>query len=110
MPADSFTVTRFTGNLLAPSIACGRGVLIVTGNLTPANGFSWDGIVLAGYVVTTNNNFTINGLVVGGLDGAGLLTDYDDNTYIYHHRCNAFKAGKRLSHFKPVGSTWWESM
>ena len=110
LPADSFTVTRFTGNLLAPSAACGRGVLIVTGDLTPANNFTWDGIVLAGYMVSTYNAYTINGMLVGGLNGLGAQTRFRDQAYIYHNRCNAFKAGKRLSHFIPVGSTWWESM
>ena len=31
LPADSFTVTRFNGNLTTPASPCGRGVLIVTG-------------------------------------------------------------------------------
>ena len=105
LPSDSFTVTRFTGNLWAPSTACGRGVLIVTGDLTPANGFSWDGIVLAGYMVSTFNNFTIEGLVVGGLDGMGVQTNYNNDTHLHYDRCKAFQAGKRLSHFQPVGST-----
>ena len=110
LPADSFTVTRFTGNLFAPSTACGRGTLIVGDTLTPAHGFTWDGIILAGYVVSTSNDFRVDGLVVGGLNGLGAETRYNDGTYIYHNRCMAFKAGKRLSHFQPVGSTWWESM
>ena len=76
----------------------------------PAIGFSWDGIILAGYVVSTFNDFTVDGLVVGGLNGLGVETRYNNLTYIYHNRCMAFKAGKRLSHFQPMGSTWWESM
>ncbi|MCH7932489.1 MAG: hypothetical protein IIC36_00710 [Gemmatimonadetes bacterium] len=110
LPADSFTVTRFNGNLSAPSSVCGQGVLIVTGDFTGGDGFQWDGILLAGHIVTTNNNYRIDGLVVGGLDGNGTLTRLDDNTHIDYHRCYAFQAGKRLSHFEMVGSTWWEEM
>ena len=110
LPADSFTVTRFNGNLSAPSSVCGQGVLIVTGDFTGGDGFQWDGILLAGHIVTTNNNYRIDGLVVGGLDGNGTLTRLDDNTHIDYHRCYAFQAGRRLSHFVAVGSTWWEEM
>ena len=110
LPADSFTVTRFNGNVTAPASACGQGVLIVTGNFLADVGFQWDGILLAGYIVDTTNDWRIDGLVVGGLDGNGTATAFRDNTHIDYHRCYAFQAGKRLSHFEPVGSTWWEEM
>jgi hypothetical protein len=110
LPADSFTVTRFNGNLTTPASPCGRGVLIVTGDFTAAQGFQWDGILLAGYIVDTTNDWRIDGLVVGGLDGAGTATAFRNDTHIDYHRCYAFRAGKRLSHFVPVGSTWWEEM
>ena len=80
------------------------------GNLTPGHNFYWDGIILAGYVVSTFNDFRIYGLLVGGLDNAGLQTDYNNDTWVRYDRCKAFKAGRRLSHFRPVGATWWESM
>ncbi len=110
LPADSFTVTRFNGNLNAPAGACGRGVLIVTGNFSAGDNFQWDGILLAGYLVDTPNDYRIDGLVVGGLDGAGTATAFQNDTHIDYHRCYAFQAGRRLSHFEPVGSTWWEEM
>jgi hypothetical protein len=110
LPADSFTVTRFNGNLTTPGSPCGQGVLIVTGNFTGGAGFQWNGILLAGHIVTTPNNYRIDGLVVGGLDGSGTGTTLDDGTHIDYDRCFAFDAGKRLSHFEAVGSTWWEEM
>ena len=110
LPADSFTVTRFNGPLNAPSSVCGRGVLIVKGNFSAEAGFQWNGILLAGHIVDTPNNYRIDGIVVGGLDGNGTTTAYRDGTHIDYHRCYAFQAGKRLSHFEPVGSTWWEEM
>ena len=57
LPADSFTVTRFNGNLTTPGSVCGQGILIVTGNFTGGAGFQWDGILLAGYIVDTPNNY-----------------------------------------------------
>ena len=110
LPWASATVTRFNGNVTTPGSVCGKGVLIVTGNFLGANGFQWNGILLAGYIVTTNNNFRIDGLVVGGLDGNGTPSEFHNDTHIDFDRCYAFAAGKRLSHFKPVGSTWWEEM
>ncbi len=110
LPVDSFTVTRFNGNLTTPASPCGRGVLIVTGNFLGVNGFQWDGILLAGYIVITNNNYRIDGLVVGGLDGNGTASEFHNDTHIDYHRCYAFQAGRRLSHFEPVGGTWWEEM
>jgi hypothetical protein len=110
LPWASVSVTRFNGNLTTPPSVCGQGVLIVTGNFTGGDGFQWDGVLLAGHIVTTTNNYRINGLSVGGLDGMGTLTRFDDGTHLDYHRCYAFEAGKRLSHFEPVGSTWWEEM
>ena len=110
LPADSFTVTRFNGNRSGPSSVCGQGVLIVKGDFFPEAGFQWNGILLAGHIVNTEDNYRIDGLVVGGLDGNGTGTVYHDDTHFDYHRCYAFQAGKRLSHFEAVGSTWWEEM
>ena len=110
LPWASVTVTRFNGNVTTPSSVCGQGVLIVKGNFLPAAGFQWHGILLAGYIVDTFDNYRIDGLVVGGLDGNGAATAFRPNTHIDYHRCYAFEAGTRLSHFEPVGGTWWEEM
>ena len=111
LPVDSFPVTRFPANLTVASGDNGRrGVLIVTGDLIVQNGWIWDGVVLAGYLNASNDPFLINGLVVSGLDGAGGFTDIRTSASIRYNRCYAFQAGKRLSHFKLVGSTWWEEM
>ncbi len=110
LPADSFTVTRFNGGASPPAGVCGRGVLIVTGHLYPGDGFTWDGVVLAGHLEPTLNDYTINGLLVAGLDGNSNATTLNSGIVIQYDHCNAFWAGKRLSHFKPVGGTWWEEM
>ena len=110
LPADSFTVTRFNGGASPSAGVCGRGVLIVTGHLYPGDGFTWDGIVLAGHIESTTNDYTIDGLLVVGLDGFSNATVLSSGIDISYDHCNAFWAGKRLSHFQPVSSTWWEEM
>ena len=66
--------------------------------------------MLAGYLVNTFNDFRIDGLLVSGLDGNGTATAINNDTHIDYDRCNAFDAGRRLSHFESVGGTWWEGM
>ena len=110
LPADSFPVTRFTGNVTGTSSVCGRGVLIVAGTLTVEVDYSWEGVILAGYFNPPNDDFHVDGLVVSGLNGLGNYTDVRQNGFIHYNRCHAFDAGRRLSHFRLVGSTWWEGM
>ena len=117
LPSDSFPVIRQTGAFVVVDDAtCGRGVLIVTNTLLILDDFSWDGIILAGQIsvlpelLIGDVHYDIDGLVVTGLDGMGEDTLLDDNQDITFNRCIAFKAGKRLSHFQPIGSTWWEEM
>lgn len=47
-----------------------RGFLVVTGNVTMANGAHWDGIILAGgnLSTTANGSFIIHGMAVTGLN------------------------------------------
>ena len=91
-------------------------MLIVTNTLLIFDDFSWDGIILAGQIsvqpewLIGDVHYDIDGLVVAGLDGLGVDIRLDDNQDIHFNRCFAFKAGKRLSHFRPMGSTWWEEM
>ncbi len=110
LPWASATVTRFNGNVTAPSSVCGKGVLIVTGDFLGAQGFQWNGILLAGHIAFTNDDWRIDGLVVAGLDGNATASQLRNDTHIDYHRCYAFAAGKRLAHFEPVGNTWWEEM
>ena len=110
LPWDTVAVTRFNGNVTTPPSVCGKGVLIVTGDFTGGAGVEWRGILLSGHIVDTFNSYRIDGLAVGGLDGNGAATALRPNTHIDYDRCFAFEAGKRLSHFKAVGGTWWEEM
>ena len=116
LPADSFPVIRQTAAVVVVDDAtCGRGVLIVTNTLVIFDEFSWEGVIFAGQIpdiqwLVGDVHYDIDGLVVTGLDGMGEDTLLDDNQDITFNRCIAFKAGKRLSHFQPMGSTWCEEM
>ncbi len=110
IPADSFPIVRYRGNLDANWSWSGHGVLIVTGRLTFAsfNSFSWDGIVLAGTLgnVGSLDYPTIRGMLIGGLNAAnGNVTVRGD---IRYHSCNAYKANRSLSYLEVVDNTLFE--
>jgi hypothetical protein len=46
----------------------GRGILIVTGNLTLGGNTDWDGIIMVGGMITDNGQGQINGSVITGLN------------------------------------------
>ena len=43
---------------------------------------------------------------MSGLDGNGTVARLQNGIHVDHHRCTAFKAGKRLSHLELVDGTW----
>lgn len=63
---NNWPVTRVNGNLTLPGN--GKGILIVTGNLTVSGSDRWDGLVLVGGTVTSNGNNTIQGAIISGLN------------------------------------------
>ena len=110
IPADSFPIVRYRGNLDADWSWSGRGVLIVTGTLTFASfsSFTWNGIVLAGSLGSMSNwdYPTIRGMLVGGMNAAnGNVTVRGDIAY---HSCNAHKANRSLSYLEVVNNTLFE--
>jgi len=110
LPADSFPVIRYNGNLTAGPSESGRGVLIVKNVLTVVTGWSWQGVILTGYFFPPNDPFLVEGVVVSGLDGLSGFTDIRRSSQILYNRCLAFQAARSLSHFESVGGTWWEEM
>ena len=68
---DSFPVIRFNDDLTAGPSESGWGLLIVTDVLTLTDGWSWDGVVLAGHFNPPNDGVRVDGLVVSGLNGLG---------------------------------------
>jgi hypothetical protein len=110
IPADSFPIVRYRGNLDANWSWSGHGVLIVTGRLTFAsfNSFSWDGIVLAGSLGSFGSLDypTVRGMLIGGLNAANPnVTLRGDFRY---HSCNVYKANRSLSYLEVVDNTLFE--
>jgi hypothetical protein len=63
---NNWPVTRVNGDLTLPG--SGKGILIVTGNLTISGGDTWEGLVLVGGTITSNGNNTVYGATVSGLN------------------------------------------
>lgn len=107
LPADSFPLVRFNGDQTA-HFWQGRGVLVVTGRLTPGWGFSWDGIVLAGELATVSwYSPTVRGMLVGGLNDTQGSTQLQSGTYRYHS-CNVYDANRALSYLERVDYAVYE--
>jgi hypothetical protein len=111
IPADSFPIVRYRGNLNINSSWSGRGVLIVTGTLSCSGFFStfaWEGIVLAGRLgnIGTYCYPSVEGMLIGGMNAANpnatLRGDYR------YHSCNAYKANRSLSYLELVDNTLFE--
>ena len=77
-------VIKVTGNYSLPG--SGRGVLIVTGNLTINGNKTWDGILLVGEHIVGNGNNGVSGAIISGLnvklaaDPAQYAADMGQNT------------------------------
>lgn len=110
IPADSFPIVRYRGNLDANWSWSGRGVLIVTGTLTFAafSSFTWDGIVLAGSLGSMGSFDypTVRGMLIGGLNAAN--GNATVRGYFRYHSCNAYKANRALSYLSAVPNTLFE--
>lgn len=62
----AWPVIRVNGNFNLPTN--GRGILVVTGNLTLNGSENWDGLILVGGTITSNGNNHTKGAVVAGLN------------------------------------------
>lgn len=116
LPADSFPVVRFNSSVDGFLWTSGRGVLIVDGTFTPRWDFGWDGVILARVFNTRTTGgggaerFRIRGLVVGGFENDNQNIDFTKHGRIDYHRCNVLAAARSLSHFRPIGRSWWEEL
>ncbi|MCG6986844.1 MAG: hypothetical protein LJF06_01470 [Gemmatimonadetes bacterium] len=98
IPADSFPVVRYVGDLSATSTWAGHGVLIVTGTLTMGTGFTWQGIILAGSVADVGSDApVVQGTLVGGLNGSTGPVTFQSGTYWYNS-CDVSAADMSLSY------------
>lgn len=108
LPADSFPVIRINGNFHGTSPQSGRGVLIVRDEFDANPSFTWEGIVLAGWVDERIMG-NIEGLLIGGFSGT---EPYDEveirNGDILYHSCNVRRANESLSYLELIPNTLFE--
>ena len=98
-----------TGDMALPTT--GRGMLIVTGNLTMSGAEAWDGVVLVGNNVISNGNNTVTGAVVTGLNeklGIAVPTnDIGNGTKTFRYNsCSIASALQQYGRLEPYGNAW----
>ena len=108
LPADSFPVVRVNGSLIGTSPWSGRGVLIIRDQFDANPNFTWEGIVLAGWVddrVMGN----IEGMLIGGFSGTEPHDEVETrNGDIRYHACNVRRANESLSYLDLIPNTLFE--
>ncbi len=91
--------------------AGGRGILIVTGNISSlGNNFNWKGIVLVGGVITGNGSSDIQGAIISSLN-AKLnkfvpINDANGTKTYQYNSCEVAKALRGLGALVPLNNTW----
>lgn len=109
---NSWPVIRTTGNLSLPGD--GKGILIVTGDLTISGSKQWDGIILVGGTLTSNGNNTVLGATITGLNvktGSNVAQEAVGNgnkTYQYHS-CNIANALNHIGSLQRVKNGWTDT-
>ena len=108
LPADSFPIVRFQGDLAPASSWSGRGLLVITGEFNSRSGFDWKGIVLAG---STDDGLDgdVEGMMVLGLDGPNPYSDIDVRMDVEYNACYVYAANRTLSYLELVDNTIFEA-
>ena len=109
---NNWPVVRVNGNLSVPGN--GKGVLIVTGNMTISGNTTWDGLVLVGGTVTSNGNNTINGAIVSGLNvKIGIAVPQtavgNGNKTFQYHSCNLTRALGHIGSIQRIRNGWTDT-
>jgi hypothetical protein len=107
-------VTRVNGDLTLPG--SGKGILIVTGNLT-WNGTplkTWEGLILVGGTLTHNGAGNVFGAVVAGLNlktgGAVGINDLGNGTKTYRYdSCTLNRALGHIGSIQRVRNGWTDT-
>jgi hypothetical protein len=108
-----YPIIRVNGNLDLPS--SGKGMLIVTGNLTLSGNKGWKGVLLVGGFITSNGN---NDILGGGVQGAvisGLneklgmnveVSDANGTKEYNYNSCEVAKATTLMGALVTLRNTW----
>jgi type II secretory pathway pseudopilin PulG len=92
----------------------GKGILIVTGNLTMGGSWSHEGIVLVGGVLTSNGNNTIQGAVMTALNiklgiAVPQVAIANGNKTFQYNSCSIASALKRIGSVRRVRNAWTDT-
>ena len=110
--ASYWPVIKVVGDFSLPGD--GRGMLIVTGNVTISGNNTWNGVILAGGNLTSNGNNTVQGAVVTGLNvGLGQVlaqgaVGNGNKTYQYNS-CNVASAAARFASLRVYPNAWLDN-
>ena len=103
-----YPIVRVNGDYALPS--SGKGMLIVTGNLTLNGSVGWKGVILVGGDITSNGNNGIQGATVSGLNvklGTYVPTSTANGTKQYNYNsCEVAKATTTMGALVTLRNTW----
>jgi Tfp pilus assembly protein PilX len=111
----NWPVVYTNGNLsLSGGSTDGKGILIVTGDLTLNGSYKWDGIVLVGGVITSNGNNTIQGAIITGLNvktGTAVpqLAVGNGNKTFQYNSCNIASALNKMGSLVRLRNGWTDT-
>jgi hypothetical protein len=109
-------ILRVNGDLTMqpPTLVGGKGILIVTGNLTISGNTGWDGLILVGGRLTSNGNNTVHGGVISGLNiklgQAVLASDMANGNKTYQYdSCALARALGKIGSLQRVRNGWTDT-
>jgi hypothetical protein len=108
----NWPVVKANGDLDLPSD--GKGILIVTGNLTLSGSQQWEGLVLVGGTITSNGNNTIYGAVITGLNiklgmNVPVQSIANGNKTFQFDSCNLTRALGHIGSLQRVRNGWTDT-
>ena len=110
-PGADSSYTRIAGSETLGAGSSGRGALVVEGDLTLDDGFSWSGLILVGGALLLNGDVSLRGSVASGLaGGAGLAADFGGHRLdMRFNACAVAAAAERLTApAAAIPGTWHE--
>jgi hypothetical protein len=109
---NNWPVVRVNGDFT--TAGNGKGILVVTGNMTMSGSDTWQGLVLVGGTVTSNGNNSILGAVVSGLNiltGSAVPQSSiaNGNKTFRYDSCNLARALGHVGAIQRVRNGWTDT-